>query len=162
MSDRFPIVDRARTGFRIIAVLAGLCPVGAGAVARGDLEGGGFKLTGAISGGGGGSSAGGPFQISGWVSTGPDSVMSGGSFVLQGGLAPPEIVPEDRPSIRAVFTLDKAVAMTWSAASAGYVLEFSASLGPDAAWTPVNPQPTGATFTSPCQQPARYFRLRKP
>lgn len=145
------------TGLLACLALAGTNPMADGSEMKGDV----FGLVGAVS-AGGGTSVGDAFALSGWISTGADALMTGGSYALRGGFAPPTLQPERRPSIRASFTASHDVEMVWDVAGTGYVLEFSPSLGPEAVWTPLLPQPTGNSFVTPCGQPARFFRLRKP
>ncbi len=54
--------------------------------------------------------------------------------------------------------------LSWppSSASAGYVLEFTTSIGPDRNWQPVSPVPNGAAYRPPLDSDQKFFRLRRP
>ncbi len=139
-----------------------------GLTAWGQAVGGAFRLTGHVV-GGGGSSQGGIYVLRGAVSQAAAGFSA--SEIVSG-----EPVPEFRavggwigtlpagplrpPKMKVLFTADKLAELSWDVDIAGYVLEFSSSIGPDANWQAVDPQPTVSSFTTPCQQPARYFRLR--
>ncbi len=118
-------------------------PVGGGGVSAG----GEYSLVGAVLGSGGGASEG--------LGGGGGYRLIGGVFsVIRSG-------PVVRPTLRAVLTGDKLAELTWDVDATGFVLEYSPVLGPDAVWQPVEPQPTGRSFVTPCQQPARFFRFRE-
>lgn len=141
-----------------------------GLAAWGQLVGGGFRLTAQVV-GGGGTSVGGTYVLRGAAS---HSAAGRSVSVVEPGTIPPDfqviggwlgpvtgaVVP--RPSMRVRFTDDKLAELSWDIDISGYILEFSSSIGPDANWQPVSPQPIGMSFTTPCAQPARYFRLRSP
>jgi hypothetical protein len=136
--------------------------------AWGQATGGAFRIVGNAV-GGGGISAGGPYTLRGAVAQGgvgrSTSMVEPGSgtvdYRLIGGWLGPMTVPvPPRPTMRVRFTDDKLAELTWDQDISGWVLEFSPAIGPGADWQPVVPQPVGSSFTTPCAQPARYFRLR--
>jgi|GEM_PF-1555569 len=146
----------------------GLLLWGAEGTASGQVAGGPFRLRVDVV-GGGGTSLGGPYTLRGAVSQGAvgrsTSVIEPGGvspdFRLIGGwLGPSMNLIPIRPVMRVRFTDDKLAELNWDVDITGYVLEFSSRIGPDADWEPVSPQPVGTRFTTPCAQPARYFRLR--
>lgn len=144
-----------------LAVLGGIAiSIGLGPRVAAHLGGGGFGLTG-LAVGGGGTSTGGTYTLHGAVPLGSGSGSQGGLFEVTGGILPGRFVPDPTVLIQSVFT-NKLLGMAWPEEVNGYVLEYSPSLGPDAVWLPTDPQPTGNSFLSPCLQPARFFRLRKP
>jgi len=125
--------------------------------------GGRFRLMGQPV-GGGGSSLGGVYSLQGSVLTpsGGRSESIGQNFQLVGGTVLPSVArPNSVPVIRAVLTPDKLAELSWDMDIEGYVLEFSSTTGPGAVWQAVVPQPVGRSFTTPCAQPARFFRLRE-
>lgn len=124
------------------------------------LEGDGFVLTGQV-GSGGGLSTGGGYVLEGALVLPTGAISTGGSYLLAGGLGPGEPGASQPIKFRAVLTPSKDAELSWEGDMAGYVLEFSPSLGPDANWQPVVPQPTGNSFLTPCAQPARFFCLRE-
>ena len=65
-------------------------------------------------------------------------------------------------SRRARTTTDGQVTLRWPAEAAGYGLEFTPVIGEAANWQPVTPAPAGNTFTTPFNQPLRFYRLQKP
>ncbi|MBL9126239.1 MAG: hypothetical protein JNL97_01270 [Verrucomicrobiales bacterium] len=152
------------------ALLLGIAATGTWVVPTlGQATGGAFRLdAGPV--GGGGESKGGTFALRGAVLATPggssESVVvpgvGGPSFALIGGIwGPATGTAAKAPTIRAVLTPDKLAELTWDEETSGFVLEFSSTLGPTAVWTPVDPQPTGLRFVTPCQQPARFFRFRE-
>lgn len=132
--------------------------------ASGQAAGGEFRLTAQVV-GGGGSSQGGDFVLRGAVSHSASgrsvSLLDPPFQVIGGVLGGLLAVPPARPQMQVRFTADKLAELTWDVDIAGYVLEFSSSFGPSADWQLVSPQPVGTSFTTPCQQPARFFRLRR-
>lgn len=151
-------------------LLVGMALWGGLMAARGQVAGGAFRLTGQVI-GGGGTSQGGAFLLQGAVTqaaTGRSlSVVEPGGNptdyrVIGGWLGPVSTGSPGRPSMKARLTEDKLAELNWDMDITGYVLEFSSSIGPGAVWQPVSPQPVGMSFTTPCQQPARFFRLRGP
>ncbi|MGE3311921.1 MAG: hypothetical protein AB7O66_18295 [Limisphaerales bacterium] len=130
--------------------------------------GGGLQLLGLVV-GGGGLSGGGAYVLRGAVPSSASgrslSLVDPGTgeapLVLIGGLiGSGPSTPPLRPAVRVRFTADKLAELSWDVDIGGYVLEFSPTVGELADWKPVDPQPVGNTFTTPCAQPARYFRLR--
>jgi hypothetical protein len=113
--------------------------------------------------GGGGSSSGGAYALQGAV-TQPSIVGSaGGAYELTAGLFGIAVLrTPGTPSIGVRFTEDKLAELSWTGDASEFVLEFSPTVGPGAVWEPVSPQPTGNSFVTPCKQPARFFRFRKP
>jgi hypothetical protein len=121
--------------------------------------GGDFALSGAAV-TGGGASQGGEFTLGGTAGEPATGEVAGGEFTLVGGLIGVIVVPGDA-GLELAHTADGEARLSWSADTAGLVLEFSAGLGPTANWQPVEPAPTGASHTVPFNQPARFFRLRR-
>lgn len=125
------------------------------------LGGGQFTLSGGPVTGGGGKSDGGTFAVAGSAGNAPSAASQGGTFEVTGGLVGVAVVPDDvTPEL--TFTDTGEATLTWSAAATGYVLESSPSVGEFANWQPVTPAPVGNTFTTPFNQPLRFFRLHKP
>ncbi|MBL9139730.1 MAG: hypothetical protein JNK85_27925 [Verrucomicrobiales bacterium] len=130
--------------------------------AVGSSGGGVFSLAGNLA-GGGGVSRGGAYVLTGAVTQPGILGSSGGAYELAAGLFGIAVIPTPgTPMIAVRFTEDKLAELSWAVDASGFVLEFSPSVGPDAVWQPVSPAPTGNTFVTPCQQPARFFRFRKP
>jgi hypothetical protein len=110
---------------------------------------------------GGGQSGGGAFAVAGAAGNAPSAVSQGGTFTVAGGLVGVAVVPGDvTPQLALTDTGD--AKLTWSGDATGYVLEFTPVIGEAADWQPVTPAPVGNTFTTPFNQPLRFFRLRKP
>lgn len=154
-----------RPALRRLATIAWL--VGFGGISWGQATGGGYELISRTV-GGGGLSSGGEFELRGAVLAaggGPSTGVTqpaGMDFGLVGGVfGPLPATAPRRPVVKAVLTSDKLAELTWDVDVTGFVLEFAASLAPDAVWQPVDPQPTGFRFVTPCQQPARFFRFRE-
>lgn len=124
------------------------------------LGGAGFRLEGLPS--GAGTSTGGSYSLAGWVAPAGGSASRGGGFEVAGGFAPVQVVSSPDLPLTVKFTSDKLAELRWPPGLEGYILEFSPRVGPGADWQPTVPQPTSNGFVTPCQQPARYFRLRKP
>jgi len=124
------------------------------------LGGGRFTLNGRpVT--GGGQSGGGTFAVAGAAGETAFGPLSGGAFQVTGGLIGVAVVPDDvTPEL--VLTDDGNARLEWSADAAGYVLQFSPTLGPTANWQPVSPTPTGNSFITPFNQSLRFFRLHKP
>lgn len=124
------------------------------------LGGGGYSLNGGpVT--GGGQSGGGTFAVAGAAGQTSVAVSKGGTFTVTGGLVGVTVVPGD-VTLELTITDDGNAKLTWSGNATGYVLEFSPTVGEFANWQPVTPAPTGNTFTTPFNQPLRFFRLRKP
>jgi hypothetical protein len=89
-------------------------------------------------------------------------LLKGGSYALTGGiLALPEAVQSSGgPLLAIVSAAAGQVTISWSPATAGYVLQQSSGLAP-VAW--VN-SPSGAQnpVTVPVNVTTRYYRLNKP
>lgn len=160
---------KVRTTLRLAGgMVLALLGISSGTVS-GQSPGGAFRLVGQVV-GGGGASQGGAYVLRGSILT-PSGGRSastvqpgvpGEDFRLVGGAVLPMVGPVvQAPRIQAVLTPDKLAELTWDVDIDGFVLEFSSTTGPGADWQPVVPQPTGRTFTTPCQQPARFFRLRE-
>jgi hypothetical protein len=126
-------------------------------------EGGDFQLTGAVV-GGGGAAASDAVHLVGAVPSGGSGLATGGSYRLRSGaVAVLRKRPTTAPAVlTAKWTPNHGTVLEWSEAARGYILEFSESLGTNAVWSAVNPQPSGTTFTTTSAQPARFFRLRRP
>ncbi len=139
-----------------LAIVAGVLAL---PLAWASLGGGGFQLSGEVL-GGGGASAGGGFTLIGSIPPAGQGASSGGGFQIRGGILGVLVVPNPRVPLKVLFTSDKLALLSWPEGTTGHVLEFSPAVGPIESWTPVDPQPTGNTFLTPCQQPARFFRLR--
>jgi hypothetical protein len=124
------------------------------------LGGGQFTLNGTpVT--GGGQSGGGTFAVAGAAGEAATGPLTGGTFVVTGGLIGVAVVPGDIvPELTITATGD--ATLTWPADTTGYVLESTLSVGDFADWQPVTPAPAGNTFTTPFNQPLRFFRLRKP
>src|SRR5262249_51380084 len=80
----------------------------------------------------------------------------------------PDLLPGETPPAPASLSISFSsgnLVITWPAAAAGFVLETTSSLGPQAAWTSVNANvvsENGANkVTVPAPQGASFFRLRK-
>lgn len=149
-------------------LVVGLLACSLACAAWGQAAGGDFRIVGNVV-GGGGASAGGQYTLRGAVAQGgvgrSVSIVVPGSgtidYRLIGGWLGPLSAPiPAAPSLRVRFTEDKLAELTWDQDITGFVLEFSPAIGPKADWQPVIPQPVGSSFTTPCAQPARYFRLR--
>ncbi len=121
--------------------------------------------------GGGGVSHGGSYRVRGSVAQPVMGRSRGGSgegeaavsYTLVGGWLG-QIFPSGdpvQPSLRVRITEDWLMELSWDGNVVGFVLEFSGSIGPDADWQPVSPQPTGSGYTTLCEQPTCYFRLRR-
>ncbi|MBL9135076.1 MAG: hypothetical protein JNK85_04375 [Verrucomicrobiales bacterium] len=126
-------------------------------------DGGGFQLTGAVVGGGGAASSD-TIHLVGAVPSGGSGFSTGGSYTLRSGAV---AVVRKRPSIAPVvltarWTPNHDTVLEWSGDASGYILEFSASVGADALWSPVSPQPSGTSVTVTSLGPVRFFRLRRP
>lgn len=142
----------------MLATAGGLAAAAAVVASSG---GGVFSLAGNLAGGGGVSSGGG-FILNGAVTQPGIRGSAGGAFELTAGLFGIAVIPDPgTPQIAVRFTEDKLAELSWDVDASGFVLEFSPSVGPDAVWQPVSPAPTGNTFVTPCQQPARFFRFRQ-
>lgn len=125
------------------------------------LSGGQYSLQGGPATGGGGKSDGGTFAVAGGAGETATGPLTGGAFVVTGGLVGVAVVPDDvTPQL--TLTDEGNAVLSWSGAATGYVLESSPSVGEFADWQPVTPAPAGNTFTTPFNQPLRFFRLRKP
>lgn len=141
---------------------AGLLGLGltTAALRAGPSVGGDFSLEGGLA-TGGGQSAGGDYAVEasvGETATGP---LTGGDFQVTGGLIGVAVVPGDF-ALAIGFTEDGQVRIQWPAEAAGYVLEFTPSVGALANWQPVTPAPPGNSHTTPNDQPLRFFRLHRP
>ena len=126
----------------------------------GPSVGGDFSLVGGVA-SGGGKASGGDFAVdaaAGQPAAGP---LSGGDFQVTGGLVAVTVVTGGAVALRLSAT-DSQVTLTWPAEAAGYVLEFTPVIGEAANWQPVTPAPAGNSFTTPFNQPLRFYRLRKP
>lgn len=125
------------------------------------LGGGQFTLNGGPVTGGGGQSDGGAFAVAGGAGETTAALLTGGDFTVTGGLIGVAVVPGDF-ALTIGFTNDGQVMLEWPAEAANYVLESSPMVGEFADWQPVTPAPAGNTFTTPFDQPLRFFRLHKP
>lgn len=123
-------------------------------------KGGDFSLIGGVV-SGGGTVTGGGFTLEGSAGTPNAGESTGSDFVLTGGLIGVYAVPGD-VELGLDRTEDGLVHLKWPATATGYVLESTTQLGQNAVWTPVNPAPKDNTLTVPFDQPARFYRLRKP
>lgn len=126
----------------------------------GPSVGGDFSLEGGLA-TGGGQSAGGDFTVAATVGETTTGPLTGGDFQVTGGLIGVAIVPGDF-ALSIGFTADSQVRIQWPAEAAGYVLEFTPSVGAFANWQPVTPAPPGNSHTTPNDQPLRFFRLHRP
>ena len=112
---------------------------------------------------GGGSSAGGNYRVVGGLAAPGTGASAGGNYRLIGGLAGVFIVQvAGSPKMKALSAGVNAAVLTWEGDIEGYILEFSPALGEGEIWQPTATQPTGNTFPVVCNQPARFYRLRKP
>ncbi|MCC7376900.1 MAG: hypothetical protein IT581_19735 [Verrucomicrobiales bacterium] len=151
-----------RVGVTMMGVALGALGVLSLGSVQGSLGGGAYTLDGNLA-GGGGLSKGGNYTLVGAVTQPGTGGSAGGNYELTAGLFGPIVVRlPGTPGINMRFTDDKLAELSWEQDATGFVLEFSATVGPDANWQPVSPQPTGQSFITPCQQPARFFRFRKP
>lgn len=124
------------------------------------LSGGRFSLNGGpVT--GGGQSGGGTFAVAGAPGEAATGPLSGGAFKVTGGLIGVAVLPGDF-----ALTIGSApsgqVRIDWPAEAAGYVLEFTSSVGEFANWQPVTPAPAGNSFTTSANQPLRFYRLHRP
>jgi len=125
------------------------------------LGGGQFTLNGGPVTGGGGKSDGGQFAVTGGSGETSPAPLTGGTFEVTGGLVGVAVVLDDvTPEL--IITDTGEARLTWSAETTGYVLESTTNVGEFADWEPVSPAPAGNTYTTPFNQPLRFFRLRKP
>lgn len=138
----------------VIALLALPVSLWAAPAAGGDFTLSGAAVT------GGGASQGGAFALNGTAGEPATGEVAGGEFTLSGGLIGVYVVPGEVALTLTQKDFGEAT-LTWPAAT-GHVLEFTAAVGPGANWQPVTPAPPGNTFTTPINQPARFFRLRRP
>lgn len=143
-------------------LLGGFLAIGlaASALRAGPSVGGDFSLEGGVA-TGGGQAAGGDFSVEasvGETATGP---LTGGGFEVTGGLIGVAVVPGDF-ALTIGFTPDGQVLIGWPAEASGYVLESTPTVGEFTNWQPVTPAPAGNTFTTPHDQPLRFFRLHQP
>ena len=154
---------RIAGGLAVLLTMTSVGPI------LGQSAGGAFRLVGQTV-GGGGVSQGGAYSLRGGILTpsggrSEGTLQPGGAgldFQLVGGtVIPSGTGPIPVPKIRAILTADKLAELSWDMDIEGYVLEFSNTTGPGAVWQAVNPQPVGRSFTTPCAQPARFFRLRE-
>jgi hypothetical protein len=123
------------------------------------LGGGSYTLNGGpVT--GGGQSGGGTFAVAGGAGETAVGPLSGGTFQVTGGLIGVAVVPGD---VALEFTTtDGQVTLSWPTDAVGYVLEFTSQVGELASWQPVTPAPAASRFTTPFDQPLRFFRLRRP
>lgn len=126
----------------------------------GASSGGAFSLAGQPV-GGGGRSVGGGFAITGMVLS-PGGFNVGGPFALAGEILEVQAVPVGPFSIEISLTPAGQARLAWREAAAGFMLEASDSLGPDADWKTVPIPPGAASVLMEPAAPARYFRLREP
>jgi hypothetical protein len=112
--------------------------------------------------GGGGTSTGGVYALSGTIGQPDVGISSGGNYTLQGGFWPGVLVVPPTGDAPALFIqLNGAnVALSWSPAPPGFVLEVSDNVS-STAW---NPAPSGSTnpVTLSVGSGAKFYRLRKP
>lgn len=139
--------------------LLGLSTMATSAV---ESAGGAFVLTAPTAAGGGGTSTGGRYALTGTAGQADAGRLAGGAFTLLGGFIGVLAAPTVGGDATLAVTLNAAggAVLTWD--QDGYVLEFRAALGDAAGWQAVLPAPTGRTYTTPANLPARFFRLRKP
>lgn len=104
------------------------------------------------------------WALTGVVPSSPAGVATGGVYRLAGGalFGGEGEAPTEQPVIRARLTADHLAELSWDEGLTGLVLEVSSELGAGAVWQPADPQPSGNVFLAPIDQPARYFRLRRP
>ena len=125
----------------------------------GPSVGGDFSLEGGL-GFGGGSSGGGEFIVEADDDPISGFALSGGDFRIEGNLMGIAVVPGE-VALSLIANGDQAT-LTWPGSVADYVLEFTSDIGNLADWRPVVPAPVGTAYTTPFNQPLRFFRLRKP
>lgn len=125
----------------------------------GPSVGGDFSLEGGL-GFGGGSSGGGEFIVEADDDPISGFALSGGDFRIEGNLMGIAVVPGE-VALSLIANGDQAT-LTWPGSATDYVLEFTADIGNLADWRPVDPAPVGTAYTTPFNQPLRFFRLRKP
>jgi hypothetical protein len=124
------------------------------------LSGGRFSLDGGpVT--GGGQSGGGTFAVAGAPGEAATGPLSGGSFQVTGGLIGVAVIPGNF-ALNIGSAPDGQVRIDWAAGAAGYVLEFTPSVGEFANWQPVTPAPAGNSFITSANQPLRFYRLHRP
>jgi hypothetical protein len=149
--------------FTFATALAGLTLAfglfSAGLLSAQSIGGGQFTLRGGpVT--GGGQSGGGVFAVAGAPADATSAPLKGGTFEVTGSLIGVAVVPGD--VALEYVTTEGQVTLTWPDDGVAYVLEFTSDFSEFAEWQPVIPAPTGTTFTTPFNQPLRFFRLRKP
>lgn len=151
-----------RIALGLFGVAAILVAASAPGVAS-QLRGGSYRLIGSPT-GGGGRSDGGDFWVVGSILTPAQGVSKRGGFEVMGGLVGVYALPVIAGEVPLLVdrTADGQALLSWPASAAGYQLEVSTALGPEAVWQAVSPAPEGNTYTTPYDQPARFYRLRKP
>lgn len=124
------------------------------------LTGGSFVLVGTT--GAGGLSSGEAYVLAGYVAGAGASASRGGEYVLTCGFLGAYETADGSVALNAELNPEGLVRLWWTALQSGYQLEFSNSLGSEAHWQTVDPAPMGNEYITLPQQPARFFRLRRP
>lgn len=153
---RFTNFWRRRLAGTCIVAVAGLFLVNG----EEPLKGGRFTLIGTTT-AGGGRAGGGVFAVDGVAGQTSTAASSGGNFQVTGGLVGVVVIPGE-VAITVETTADGMARLSWPSTAVGFQLEFAAQLGPQPDWKPVLPAPTGNVFSTPMNQPYRFFRLHKP
>ena len=113
-------------------------------------------------GGGTSASADGRFSMSGTIGQPDAGTMSGGPFTLSGGFWYSQTPPCDCRITCMPSPDGHSLVLNWPACCAGFVLEATDALGPDANWGTVACPPGATTCTTAIDRTTRFFRLRRP
>jgi len=112
--------------------------------------------------GGGGTSTNGQYALSGTIGQHDAGQMSDGPFTLTGGFwaLPTPVQMAGAPTLTIGPDAPGFALISWTPATPGFVLQFSAALGLSE-WTNA---PSGATnpIVVPASAPTRFYRLIKP
>jgi hypothetical protein len=113
--------------------------------------------------GGGGTSSGGSYSISGTIGQ-PDAgrAMTNGQFSLTGGFwaLPAAVQSPGLPTLSIVPAIPGYATISWTPASADFVLQETSSLSPTN-WANA-PSGTTNSVAVPVTQPRKFYRLFKP
>jgi len=123
-------------------------------------SGGNFAVRGSAEHSGGGTSRGGAFSVTGVIGQPAAGALSGGTFQIAGGLIGVYALPTAGGDAALTITRANGSAIIgWD--KNGYVLETRMAFGAAGVWEAVTPAPIERSYTTPINQPARFFRLRK-
>ncbi len=106
--------------------------------------------------------AGGGYTLNASASPAAPTVVAGGAY--QGMTGPVSVSPAVAvvPGAATLFIAREGASLILTWAEDGVILESADNLNGPVNWQPVTPAPTGKSFVTPADQPARFFRLNQP